>query len=285
MRWGNNWIERCDLSSLRLLGTIGEPINPEVWIWYYETIGKGRCPIVDTWFQTETGALVISPLPGISKLKPGSVCRALPGMQVKILDDNGDEVKKGFLALTSSFPSMMRGLYKDEERFISTYWSKWGGKYYYSGDGAYLDNDGYLKITGRLDDVMKVSGHRIGSAEIESVLVEHPLVAEASVVSTPDEVKGEKIIAFVILKDHVFDNDPKLEDELKLKVVSSIGAYARPERVVIVQELPKTKSGKIMRRILRNLMEKKEIGDISTLENKESIANLQETIEEKLCLN
>jgi len=280
MKWGNQWIEKYDLSSLRLLGSIGEPINPEVWLWYYEIIGKNNCPIVDTWFQTETGALVISALPGISALKPGSICKPLPGFEAKVLDEKGHETKKGFLALTKPFPSMLRGVYKEEQRYLDTYWSKWNGKYYYTGDGAYIDDDGNIKITGRLDDVIKVSGHRIGSAEVESALVEYPHAVEASVISVYDEIKGEKIIAFVILKESLSDCNKDIENELKKQVELSIGPYARPAKIFLVQELPKTKSGKIMRRILRNLLMKEPIGDISTLENKAYIPILKNIIEE-----
>ncbi len=280
MKWGNEWIDKCDLSSLRLLGSIGEPINPDVWLWYYEIIGKSNCPIVDTWFQTETGALVISPLPGISALKPGSIGKALPGFEAKVLDEKGNETNKGFLALTKSFPSMLRGVYKEEKRYLETYWSKWDGKYYYTGDGAYVDEEGNINITGRLDDVIKVSGHRIGSAEVESALVEHPHAVEASVISVHDEIKGEKIIAFVILKESASDSNKDIEKELKKLVEISIGRYARPTKIFLVDELPKTKSGKIMRRILRNLLIKQPIGDVSTLENKSYIPILKNIIEE-----
>jgi len=280
MKWGSKWIDKCNLSSLRLLGSIGEPINPDVWLWYYDKIGKNNCPIVDTWFQTETGALVISPLPGISALKPGSITKALPGFEAKVLDEKGNETKKGFLALTKSFPSMLRGVFKDEKRYLETYWSKWDGKYYYTGDGAYIDDEGNIKITGRLDDVIKVSGHRIGSAEVESALVEHPLAVEASAISIPDAIKGEKIIAFVILKAQSFDSSSKdIEKELKKQVEMSIGPYARPSKIFLVKELPKTKSGKIMRRILRDLLVKQPIGDISSLENKSYIPILKNIIE------
>ncbi len=280
MKWGTKWIDKYDLRSLRLLGSIGEPMNPDVWLWYYNTIGKANCPIVDTWFQTETGALVISALAGVSTLKPGFVCKPLPGFEAKVLDERGNETKKGYLALTKDFPSMLRGVYKDETRYLETYWSKWDGRYYYTGDGAIIDDEGNIKVTGRLDDVIKVSGHRIGSAEIESALIEHPLAVEASAISINDEIKGEKIIAFVILKDHFSNKKHEdIEKELEKQVEISIGPYARPAKIFLVKELPKTKSGKIMRRILRNLLIKQPIGDISTLENKGCIPILRNIIE------
>lgn len=283
MKWGDNSIGKNDISSLRLLGSIGEPINPEVWLWYYEKIGNKKCPIVDTWFQTETGALVISPLPGISKMKPGSINYALPGFAAKVLNEDGEEVKKGFLALTQPYPSMLRGMYKDEKRFKDIYWSKWGGEYYYSGDGAMIDDDGNITVIGRLDDVMKISGHRIGTAEVESALIKHPLAAEASVVSVHDDIKGEKIIAFVILKeDGFYNDDEKIKEELKNQVKLSIGSYAKPDKVFLVKELPKTKSGKIMRRILKDLINNNKINDVSTLENIESINILKQEISKAL---
>ncbi len=279
MRWEDMWIKKHDISSLRLLGSIGEPLNPDVWLWYYEKIGKSNCPIVDTWFQTETGSLVIAPLPSISKMKPGSVSFALPGYNAKILDDNGIETTKGYLVLTAPYPSMMRGMYKDVLRFKEIYWSKWDGKYYFSGDGAFVDENGYITVTGRLDDVIKVSGHRIGTAEVESSLLEHSLAAEASVISVPDTLKGEKIIAFVILKDgYFYQDEKKIKEELKNIVKQSVGSYAKPDEIILVKELPKTKSGKIMRRILKNLMNKQPIGDVSTLENKDVIILIEQEI-------
>ena len=278
IKWDLKYIQHCDISSLRVIGTIGEPINPGVWLWYYKHIGNSRCPIVDTWFQTETGALAISPLPGVTPLIPGSVTWALPGFEAKVLDEDGNEVKKGYLALTKTYPSMMRGMYKDEKRLKEIYWSKWGGKYYYSGDGAMIDDEGYITVTGRLDDVMKISGHRIGSAEVESSLVEYPLAAEASVISVPDLIKGEKIIAFVILRENTSKDLEEIKKDLINHVGKSLGSYAKPEQIFLIKELPKTRSGKIMRRILRNLIIKEPVGDITSLENKESVKNIEQII-------
>lgn len=264
MQWGDSCLKGGSFKSLRLLGSIGEPINPEAWDWFNKHIGQNRCPIVDTWFQTETGALVISPLPGITHLKPGSVAKALPGYEVAILDEAGNPSEKGFLAITEPYPSMMRGVYKDHDRYIETYWSKWDGKYYFAGDYAREDKDGYIWVGGRCDEVLKVSGHRIGTAEVENVLIESPDVAESAVVGVKDEIKGQKIVAFVILKDGVQKKDSH-EDELKALVARSIGSYARPARIVFVDNLPKTRSGKILRRVLKNLVEGEPVGNISTL--------------------
>lgn len=277
IKYGTEHINNCDLSSLRLLGTIGEPINPDVWRWYFEYIGNGKCPIVDTWFQTETGGLVMSPVPGVTNLRPGSVTSALPGMRVEILDETGRPAQSGYLAITQPYPSMLRGIYKDPDRFKATYWCKWGGKYYFTGDGAYYDKDGYIWVTGRLDDVIKVSGHRIGTAEVESSLVEHPLVAEAAVVGVPHELKGESIMAFVILKETKNDIiTANLETLLQKDVAYRLGSYAKPDRIFFVKDLPKTRSGKIMRRILRNTLEGKPLGDISTLDNQLSLHELKD---------
>jgi acetyl-CoA synthetase len=264
MQWGDVCLKGGSFQSLRLLGSIGEPINPEAWEWFFKYIGRSQCPIVDTWFQTETGSLVISPLPGITPLKPGSVTKALPGYEVAIFDENGDIADKGFLAITEPYPSMMRGLYKDHDRFVSTYWSKWDGKYYFAGDYATVDEDGYIWIGGRCDEVLKVSGHRIGTAEIENALIECPDVAESAVVGVKDELKGQKIVAFVILKEGVQKKDD-LECELKNLVATLIGGYARPARIVFVENLPKTRSGKILRRVLKNLVEGEPVGNTATL--------------------
>lgn len=274
-KWGVEWIEPYDLQSLRLIGSIGEPINPEAWLWYHKNIGRERCPIVDTWFQTETGAHVITPLPGITPLKPGSVTRSFPGIEVAVLDEEGQEVEAGLLAIKTPYPSMLRGIYNDPERYKNTYWSKWNGKYYFTGDGAKRDADGYFWVTGRVDDVLKVSGHRIGSAEVESALVQHPSVAESSVIGVFDEIKGEKIVAFVILKDKNDQPNHELERVLIMCVAKNLGAYAKPEKIVFTRELPKTRSGKIMRRVLRGLVEKKPLGDVSTLENPDCVEYLK----------
>lgn len=279
IKWGDEWPKTCDLSSLRLLGSIGEPINPDVWLWYRKHIGHDRCPIVDTWFQTETGAITIAPIPGVTPLKPGSITRPLPGIQAAVLDEEGNRCSTGSLALLTPFPSMMRGCYRDEERYLSTYWAKWEGKYYYAGDAAILDEDGYLWVTGRQDEVLKVSGHRIGTAEVESSLVDHEAVAEAAVIGVPDPLTGEKIVAFLILKAGAPHQNPfALEAELKQLVARKLGTYAKPHTVLFTPDLPKTRSGKIMRRILKNLVEKKPLGDMSTLENPQVIEILNSTL-------
>lgn len=264
MKWGESCLKGSDLSSLRLLGTIGEPINPESWMWFHTFIGHGKCPIVDTWFQTETGALVISPIPGVTPLVPGSVTKALPGFEVDVLDEDGNSSPRGLLAIKKPYPSMMRGVYKNPDRYVSTYWSQWGGKYYFAGDAARRDEQGNLWIGGRCDEVLKVSGHRIGTSELENALIEHPAVSESAVVGVKDDIKGEKIVAFVILKDS-YQEKVNIEEALRQTVGNYLGAYARPEKVVIVDKLPKTRSGKILRRILKNLIEGEEMGSVVTL--------------------
>lgn len=276
MRWGREFPQRHDLSSLRLLGTVGEPINPEAWVWYYEEIGRSRCPIVDTWWQTETGAIMISPLPGITKLKPGSATTPLPGISAEILDNAGKECSAGLLALTEPWPSMMRGIYKDDERYRKTYWSKWNGLYYFTGDGAKRDEEGYYWLLGRVDDVMNVSGHRIGTMEVESALVDHKSVAEAAVIGVTDEIKGQAIVAFVTVKE----NSLVSEDELKEHVVDMIGALARPKRILFTKDLPKTRSGKIMRRLLRDIAEGRVLGDVTTLADSHVVEELKTNYEE-----
>lgn len=275
MKWGDECKKGASLDSLRLLGSIGEPINPESWFWYHNTIGKGKCPIVDTWFQTETGQLVISPIPGLTPLLPGTVTRALPGHDVAVLDEEGNPSSKGLLAIRKPFPAMMRGIYKDHDRYVSTYWSRWGGKYYFAGDAAICDEYGYFWIGGRCDEVLKVSGHRIGTAEVENALIEHPAVSESAAVGIKDAIKGEKILAFVILKDGVAIT-ASLEEELKKSVATYLGSYARPEKVVIVNKLPKTRSGKILRRVLKNLVEGSSVGDVSTLSDPSCMEELIE---------
>ncbi|MGB0344087.1 MAG: acetate--CoA ligase, partial [Coraliomargarita sp.] len=254
MKWGDQWLEGKDLSSLRLLGTVGEPINPEAWMWYHEKIGGGRCPIVDTWWQTETGGHMLTPLPGATPTKPG--CATLPffGVEPAVLDDDGSDVPAGILAIKQPWPGMMRGIYGDPERYKQTYWCKWGGRYYFPGDGARCDEDGYYWILGRVDDVVNVSGHRIGTAELESVFVEHADVAESAVVGVPHEIKGQGLMAFVtVIQGRA--HDEKLHRELIGMIDQSIGKFARPERIIFSSDLPKTRSGKIMRRILRKIAE------------------------------
>jgi acetyl-CoA synthetase len=279
MKWGDEWPEKYDLSSLRLLGTVGEPINPEAWIWYHEHIGGERCPIVDTWWQTETGAIMITPLPGATETRPGSATLPFPGVQASILNDGGEEVDAGYLALTSPWPSMLRTIYGDDERYRETYWSKWDG-IYFPGDGAKRGEDGYLWVLGRVDDVLNVAGHRIGTMEVESALVDHPTVAEAAVVGKGHEIKGQAIAAFVTLRDGETPSEA-LEGELKAHVAQKIGPIARPEDILFTADLPKTRSGKIMRRLLRDIAEGKALGDTTTLADPEVVRSLKEKYEEQ----
>jgi acetyl-CoA synthetase len=270
MKWGEEFPASHDLSSLRLLGTVGEPINPEAWMWYRENIGGDRCPIVDTWWQTETGAIMASPLPGITATKPGAAMRALPGISIDIVDNDGNSVGKGeggYLVITAPWPSMTRGIYGDPERFKETYWSRFPGKYF-AGDGAKYDNDGDLWLLGRIDDVMNISGHRLSTTEVEHALVGHPAVAEAAVVGATDELTGQAIVAFVTLKlsadDKMKDQAPVIE-ELRVHVSKVISPIARPRQIILTPELPKTRSGKIMRRLLRDVAEDRQLGDVTTL--------------------
>ena len=263
MQWGEEWPARCDLTRLRLLGSVGEPINPEAWTWYHRVIGGERCPIVDTWWQTETGAIMITPLPGITHTRPGSACRAFPGIETAILDDAGAPADAGLLAVTRPWPSMLRTIYGDDERYRRQYWSKWDGAYF-AGDGAKRDADGYLWILGRVDDVLNVAGHRIGTMEVESALVEHPAVAEAAVVGKTHAVKGQAIAAFVTLMGSVEGGDA-LAAELKAHVAESIGPIARPDAIHFAAALPKTRSGKIMRRLLGDVADGRALGDTTTL--------------------
>ncbi|MFQ5422866.1 MAG: acetate--CoA ligase [Phycisphaerae bacterium] len=282
MRQGTEWPARHDLTALRLLGTVGEPINPAAWTWYHEHIGGGRCPIVDTWWQTETGGVLITPLPGVTETKPGSATRPFPGIDAAIVDKDGvvqPSNTGGFLVIRKPWPGMLRGIYGDEARYRQQYWSEINGVYF-TGDGARCDEDGYFWIMGRVDDVIKVSGHRLGTAEIESALVSHPTVAEAAVVSCPDEITGEAIAAFVTVKG---DQTPssELERELREHVVRQVGAIARPREVRFADGLPKTRSGKIMRRLLKELATKGRVeGDTTTLEDFSTIAKLREQVEE-----
>jgi acetyl-CoA synthetase len=266
MKWGDEHPNRFNLKSLRLLGSVGEPINPEAWIWYRKVIGSDNCPIVDTWWQTETGAIMISPLPGITATKPGSAMRALPGISVKVIDNEAKEVGNGgggYLVIDRPWPSMLRGIWGEPERYQQTYWSRFDGLYF-AGDGAKLDNDGALWLLGRVDDVMNVSGHRISTTEVESALVSHPSIAEAAVVGAKDEITGQAIVAFVILRGGVAA-DKDLEQSLKSHVTKEIGAIARPRQIMVVLELPKTRSGKIMRRLLQDVAENRAVGDATTL--------------------
>jgi acetyl-CoA synthetase len=272
MKWGKDIPAKFDLSSLRVLGSVGEPINPEAWIWYRENIGGNRTPVVDTWWQTETGAIMISPLPGVTSAKPGSAQTPLPGISARVVDDQGNDVGKsggGYLVLDQPWPSMLRGIWGDDERYRDTYWSRFAEKgYYFAGDGAKYDADGDIWLLGRVDDVMNVSGHRISTTEVESALVSHPTVAEAAVVGATDETTGQGIVAFVILRGGVAEDEAKGADAIKAlreHVAKEIGPIAKPRQIMVVPELPKTRSGKIMRRLLRDVAENREIGDVTTL--------------------
>lgn len=281
IKWGEKWPMRHDLSSLRLLGTVGEPINPEAWIWYHTVIGKKRCPIVDTWWQTETGAMMIAPIPGVTPTKPGTATQPLPGIDVAVVDKDGQPVPKGqggYLVVRKPWPSMLRTVYGDPARYEQQYWSRYPG-IYFTGDGARQDADGYFWIMGRVDDVLNISGHRLGTMEVESALVSHPAVAEAAVVGRPDEIRGEAIVAFVTLEGE-FTASPALKDELKAHVVKEIGALARPEAIHFSETLPKTRSGKIMRRLLRDIAAGREAqGDTSTLEDTSILNQLRDSDE------
>ena len=265
MKWGTREPEAHDLSRLRLLGSVGEPINPEAWMWYHEHIGGGRCPIVDTWWQTETGAIMISPLPGVTTTKPGSATFPLPGIEIEVVDDAGHRVDRGggYLTITRPWPSMLRGIYGDPDRYADTYWSRYEGRYF-AGDGCKLDEDGYLWLLGRVDDVMNVSGHRLSTTEVESALVDHPAVAEAAVVGANDAVTGQAIMAYVIPRG-THTASPELGEELRQHVATKLGPIARPKVVIFTDELPKTRSGKIMRRLLRDVAEGRVLGDTTTL--------------------
>jgi len=281
MRWGTEWPATRDLSSLRLLGSVGEPINPEAWIWYHLNIGRERCPIVDTWWQTETGMIMITPLPGITSARPGSATQAFPGVFAEIRDQKGARVEQGggLLTLTRPWPAMLRGVYGDPERFLKQYWSQWPDGSYFTGDGARLDEDGFYWLLGRVDDVLNVAGHRLGTMEVESALVDHPRVAEAAVVGKPHEIKGQAVAAFVTLKEGQTPSDA-LAAELKDHVVKKIGAIARPDQILFAADLPKTRSGKIMRRLLRDIAEGKALGDTTTLADPAVVARLKSEYED-----
>jgi acetyl-CoA synthetase len=282
MRWGTEWPARRDLSSLRLLGSVGEPINPEAWMWYHTNIGREHCPIVDTWWQTETGMMMITPLPGITSTKPGSATRPFPGISAEIRDARGERVETGggLLALTKPWPAMLRGIYGDPERFVKTYFTRWSDGVYFTGDGARRDEDGFYWLLGRVDDVLNVAGHRLGTMEVESALVDHPMVAEAAVVGRPHEIKGQAAVAFVTLKEGN-QGTPGVADELKEHVVRKIGAIARPDQILFAADLPKTRSGKIMRRLLRDIAEGKALGDTTTLADPAVVARLKESYADK----
>jgi acetyl-CoA synthetase len=279
MRWGTEWPAKYDLSTLRLLGAVGEPINPEAWMWYQLNIGGERCPIVDTWWQTETGGIMITPLPGVTATKPGSATVPFPGISAAVLNPAGEEVPAGYLAITKPWPGMLRTIWGDDDRYRETYWSKWNSLYF-PGDGAKRDEDGYYWILGRVDDVLNVAGHRIGTMEVESALVDHPAVAEAAVVGRSDELKGQAIAAFVLLKEAIRPTE-HLKVELRDHVGRKIGAIARPDDILYAADLPKTRSGKIMRRLLRDIAEGRALGDTTTLADPAVIARLKTEYEDK----
>jgi len=282
MKWGDEWPQKHNLSTLRLLGSVGEAINPGAWLWYYEHIGQKKCPIVDTWWQTETGMVLITPLPGITTLKPGSATRPFPGIEAIVLDETGKEVPRGtdgLLAIKRPWPSMVRTIFNDAERFKETYWSKWDGKTYFAGDGAKQDENGYFWIIGRVDDSIKVAAHLIGTAEVESVLVSHPAVAESAVVGKLDELKGEVIYCYVILRSGVMATE-KLRKELINHVALNIGPIAKPKQVIFTDDLPKTRSGKIMRRVLKAIVNDRNAGDVTTLQNPDIVEILRQRTKE-----
>jgi acetyl-CoA synthetase len=277
MKWGPELPAGHDLSTLRLLGSVGEPINPEAWMWYAEHIGGGRCPVVDTWWQTETGAIMITPLPGVTAAKPGSAMRAFPGVKAVVVDEGGEPVPPGgggYLTLQRPYPSMLRTLWGDDQRYRDTYWSRFGDDVYFAGDGAKLDEDGHIWLLGRIDDVMNVSGHRISTTEVESALVDHPKVAEAAVTGRRDDLTGQAIVAYVSLKGDL-EGDDALARELREHVADRIGKLARPANVLFTEDLPKTRSGKIMRRLLKDIAEGRELGDVTTLANADIVSAIQ----------
>ena len=276
IKWGDGYVENKDLSSLRLLGSVGEPINPEVWKWYFQKIGGEKCPIVDTWWQTETGSIMISPIPGKTPLAPGCATKPISGISADVVDEDGKPVAKGgsgYLVVKEPWPSMLRNVYKNEERYVSTYWSNFDGMYF-TGDGAIKDENGYIWVTGRVDDVINISGHRMGSAEVESAVLTNDSVAEVAAIGCSDSIKGSVICLFASLKEGVEQNDD-LKAEIKEAVRDEIGKFASPEKIVFMKGLPKTRSGKIMRRILRNIGEgKKDLGDLSTLVDRTVVDDL-----------
>jgi acetyl-CoA synthetase len=272
MKWGDDIPAGFDLSSLRLIGSVGEPINPEAWMWYRANIGRDNCPIVDTWWQTETGAIMISPLPGVTSTKPGSAMTSLPGIVADVVDDQGRSVPPGgggYLVIREPWPSMLRTIWGDDDRYVDTYWSRFDGMYF-AGDGAKRDADGHLWLLGRVDDVMLVSGHNISTTEVESALVSHPKVAEAAVVGATDPTTGQAIVAFTILRGSVPADEAggdALAKELREHVARTLGAICKPRQIMVVAELPKTRSGKIMRRLLRDVAENRSLGDVTTLQD------------------
>jgi acetyl-CoA synthetase len=280
MKWGPDHPNACDLSSLRLLGSVGEPINPKAWLWYHVVIGREHCPIVDTWWQTETGQIVISPLPALTETKPGSATHALPGISADVVDeDTGESVEhgQGLLVLKRPWPGMLRTLYEDDERYLKTYWSRFGPETFLVGDAAIRDEEGYLRIVGRIDDVINVSGHRLSTAEVESAIVAHEKVADAAVVAQSDELTGQAIVAFVTLQSEL-EGTPEIEAQIREHVASQIGKLARPKRILWTDDLPQTSSGKVMRRLLRDIAEGRALGDVTTLRDPAVMAVLESKI-------
>jgi acetyl-CoA synthetase len=282
IKWGAEYAAKHDLSSLRLLGSVGEPINPKAWLWYHKVIGDEKCPIVDTWWQTETGAIMITTLPGIQDTKPGSAGTPLPGIEAQVVTDKGEDAgtDQGFLTLRKPWPAMLRTLYKEEDRFVETYWSKYGEDIYFVGDAAREDDDGYFWIIGRVDDVINVSGHRLSTAEVESAIVSHEKVAEAAVIGQADEDSGQSIAAFVTLTGNI-DGDDELVGDIREHVAKRIGKLARPKRIIWADDLPKTRSGKIMRRLLRDIAEGRELGDVTTLRDPDVMSQLEGKVKER----
>jgi acetyl-CoA synthetase len=282
MKWGPEHPGKHDLSSLRLLGTVGEPINPKAWLWYYKVIGNENCPIVDTWWQTETGNIMISPLPGITATKPGSATQPLPGIEAGVVDDDGDDLREGqgLLVLRKPWPGMLRTLYREDDRFVETYFERFGKETYLVGDAARVDEDGYFWVLGRIDDVVNVSGHRLSTAEVESAVVSHPKVAECAVIGQTDEDTGQAICAFVTLEGDL-DGSDELVEEIREHVAGRIGKLARPKRIIWSGDLPKTRSGKIMRRLLRDIAEGRELGDVTTLRDPDVMDELEQKIKER----
>jgi acetyl-CoA synthetase len=284
MKWGVEHVEKFDLSKLRLLGTVGEPINPKAWLWYYNVVGGERCPIVDTWWQTETGAIMITPLPGITATKPGSATTPFPGVKADVVDEREGkplDEGQGLLVIQRPWPAMLRTLYKEDDRFVETFFSKFDKETYVVGDAARKDKDGYIWIIGRIDDVVNVSGHRLSTAEVESAIVSHQKVAEAAVIGQADEDSGQAICAFVTLQGEDAEGSDKLIEEIRAQVADRIGKFARPKRIIWADDLPKTRSGKIMRRLLRDIAEGRALGDVTTLRDPDVMNQLEGKIKEE----
>ncbi|MEX1038867.1 MAG: acetate--CoA ligase, partial [Acidimicrobiia bacterium] len=282
MKWGDEHVDKHDLSSLRLLGTVGEPINPEAWIWYHLNVGREKCPIVDTWWQTETGGIMITPLPGVVATKPGSATIPFPGISADVVDEEGNSVPLGgggYLTITQPWPSMARTIYGDDDRYVDTYWSRFPGRYF-PGDGCKRDDDGYYWLLGRVDDIMLVSGHNISTTEVESALVSHPSVAEAAVVGRKDDLTGQAIAAFVTLRGSV-TGDENLLNELRDHVAATLGPIGKPKSIVFTNDLPKTRSGKIMRRLLKDISEHRQLGDVTTLANEDIVQEIADMASSK----